>query len=265
MAPTHTTSSAVNGPLWGERAADFASIQEGQCRLVYEAVLTRCLTSTGMDLLDDGCGSGMAAALAASLGATVTGIDASAELLEIARTRVPLAAFLQGDLESLPFADASFDLITGFNSFQYATDPLAALREARRVARPGATVVIMTWSDPAGMQAAAIVSALRSLLPTPPPDAPGPFALSDKAAITAFAVQAGLHATDILDVISPWTYPDLPTAVRGLASTGIAARARHLAGAEAVDAAHAVALAPFVQSDGSLQIGATFRCLFATA
>jgi ubiquinone/menaquinone biosynthesis C-methylase UbiE len=40
-----------------------------------------------------------------------------------------------GDLEDLPFADASFDVITGFNSYQFAANPANALREARRVAR----------------------------------------------------------------------------------------------------------------------------------
>lgn len=79
----------------------------------------------------------MAAALSASLGATVAGLDASEALLEIARERTPGGDFRRGDLEALPFEDDSFDLVTGFNSFQYAGNAAQALREAGRVTRPG--------------------------------------------------------------------------------------------------------------------------------
>jgi ubiquinone/menaquinone biosynthesis C-methylase UbiE len=77
----------------------------------------------------------MAAALAASLGATVSGLDASTALLEIARERTPAADFRQGDLESLPFEDDAFDLVSGFNAFQFAGDAARAARgRARRLA-----------------------------------------------------------------------------------------------------------------------------------
>lgn len=45
--------------------------------------------------------------------------------------------------EALPFPDQVFDVVTGFNVFQYAANPEAALGEARRVARPGALVAVM--------------------------------------------------------------------------------------------------------------------------
>lgn len=44
----------------------------------------------------------------------------------------------------MPFPDHAFDLVTGFNSFQFAGNPAIALAEARRVAKPGAHVAIMT-------------------------------------------------------------------------------------------------------------------------
>jgi hypothetical protein len=69
----------------------------------------------------------MAAQLAASLGARVSGIDAAEPLLVIARARVPHGDFRLGDLEELPFAERSFDLVTGFNSMQYAGNPTAAV------------------------------------------------------------------------------------------------------------------------------------------
>ncbi len=265
MNQDRTGSAAVNGPLWGSAARDWAEIQEGQFRAGYEAALAACGVGPGTDYLDAGCGAGMAAALAAARGARVAGFDAAGALLEIARERTPQGDFRLADLEDVPFAEGSFDVVTGFNAFQFAADPVRALAEARRVARPGGAVVVMTWGDPEGMEAAAIVGALRPLLPVPPPGAPGPFALSDEGRLRGLAQAAGLVPERVVDVDSPWSYPDAATALRGLGSSGVAARARALAGAGAVDAAHAAALAPFHQPDGSLRIGARCRFLVARA
>jgi SAM-dependent methyltransferase len=264
MANEKQTTSSTNGPLWGERAEDWANIQEGQCRLVYQIVLSRFI-SHGTRYCDAGCGAGMAAQIAHNLEARVSGLDASEALLQIARSRVPSADLRHGELEELPFGNASFDLVTGFNSFQYAAHPVEALREAKRITIPGGTVVIMTWGDPAGMPAAQLVAALKPLLPPPPPGAPGPFALSDKSALEAFASSAGLETIEIVDVDCPWQYPDLSTAVRGFGSSGVAAKARANSGDEAVDKAHEEVLSNFQQPDGSYRIGASFRCLFAKA
>jgi ubiquinone/menaquinone biosynthesis C-methylase UbiE len=135
----------ANSRLWGARAADWANIQEGQCRAVYLAALDRVNIGSGISYLDAGCGSGMAAQIAAERGARVSGLDASAKLIAIAKTRMPGGDFHVGDLESLPFPDDTFDVVTGFNSFQYAGNARAALAEAKRVAKTGARVVIMTW------------------------------------------------------------------------------------------------------------------------
>jgi hypothetical protein len=123
----------------------------------------------------------------------------------------------------------------------------------------------MTWGKPEGMEAASLVAALRPLLPPPPASAPGPFALSDEAALRAFASAAALEPLDVFDVESPWHYVDLSNALRGLRSSGVAARAIENSSAEAVDEAHAKALMPFRQSDGSYRVGAIFRCLVTRA
>lgn len=258
-------TAEINSRLWGTRARDWADIQEGACRPVYLAVFDRVRLRSGAAYLDAGCGAGMASQIAAERGARVSGLDAADNLLAIARTRVPDGDFRVGELESLPFPDHTFDLVTGFNSFQYAGNPSVALAEARRVAKPSATVVIMTWGKPEGMEAASLLAALRPLLPPPPPGAPGPFALSDEAALRAFATGAGLDPAEVFDVDSPWQYPDLATALRGLKSSGVAVRAIDNSSEEDVDSAHSKALAPFRQSNGSYRIGATFRCLLARA
>jgi hypothetical protein len=134
---------------------------------------------------------------------------------------------------------------------------------AERVAKPTGHVVVMTWGTPEGMEAASLVAALKPLLPPAPPGAPGPFALSEEAALRAFAVRAGLRPLEVHDVTCHWQYPDLPTALRGLGSSGVAARAMAHSGEEGVNHAHAAALAPFRQSGGGFRIGASFRWLLA--
>lgn len=256
-------TSETNAPLWGARAQDWADIQEGTVRPVYEAVFERADVETGTRYLDVGCGAGMAAQIAASRGADVSGIDAADALLAIARTRTPGADFRQGDLEELPFADQTFGLVTGFNSFQYAGNPFVALSEARRVTKPDGAIIVMTWGNPEGMAAASLVAALRPLMPTPPPGAPGPFALSEETALRRFATDAGLEPVDVFDVESPFIYANQVAALRGLNSSGVAARAMENTSEEAVTEAHAKAIAPYRQTDGSYRIEATFRCLLA--
>ncbi len=185
----------------GRTRTDWAEVQEVQHRPAYEAVMHRFVTN-GTALLDAGCGSGIAARIASSKGAKVCGFDHQ-NLLFIARDRVPNGEFRSGDLEELPYPNEKFDLVTGFNAFQYAGNPVRALNEARRVAKPDAHIVIMVWGRPDAMPAASLVKALGSLLPPPPPGAPGPFALSDEA-LRALATQAGLTPLDIVDVDSPF-------------------------------------------------------------
>jgi hypothetical protein len=87
--------------------------------------------------------------------------------------------------------------------------------------------------------------------------------LSDEGALRGFASTAGLQPIEVFDVDAPWIYANLPTGLRGLGSSGVAARAIANTSEQEVERAHAAALAPFEQSDGSYRVGATFRCLVA--
>lgn len=134
---TAPRTADANGSLWGARARDWAEVQEGQFAAGYDDVLARAGVGPGTRLLDAGCGAGMAAMRAAALGAKVSGIDAAPLLLDIARERVPGGDFREGELEDLPFPDHAFDVVTGFNAFQFADNPVRALAQARRVTKPG--------------------------------------------------------------------------------------------------------------------------------
>jgi SAM-dependent methyltransferase len=234
-------------------------------RRVYDVVFQRLGVGAQTNYLDVGCGSGLAAQLAAERGAKVTGVDAAENLLAIAQSRVPAGQFREADLEELPFPDKIFDVVTGFNSFQYAATPDAALAQAKRVAKSGGAVVIVTWGNPEGMQAATLIGALKAIIPPPPPGTPGPFALSDEHALREFAVKAGLEPMEVVDGDSPFRYADLSTALRGLTFSGNAIRAAELSSDDAVRKAYTGALEGFRQPDGSYRIGANFRCLFTRA
>lgn len=86
-------------------------------------------------VLDIGCGTGY---LTQFLRGSVVGVDQSAEMLELARTRVPVAGFVRADVPPLPFEDGTFDLAFSSNVYSHLDTPEARagfVAEALRVAR----------------------------------------------------------------------------------------------------------------------------------
>ena len=118
------------GQAWGARPADWAYLVEPYARPANEVIFGRLGVGDGTRLLDIACGSGFAAQLAACRGAAVTGIDASDALVTIARARTPGGDFRLGDMSTLPFPDACFDVAASFNGIREGCE--AALRR-----RPG--------------------------------------------------------------------------------------------------------------------------------
>ncbi len=138
-------SATIQGRLWGARAEDWAAYVEQVCLPLHAAVLDAARVTSGTRLLDAGCGAGLLALLASLRGAQVSALDASPELLAIARKRLPSADVREGDLEALPFDDASFDAVAAVNSVFYAADMAQAMRELARVIRPSGRVVVTAW------------------------------------------------------------------------------------------------------------------------
>jgi SAM-dependent methyltransferase len=258
-------SSQVQGALWGAAADDWAEVQEPLGAPLYEATFDAIGITDGTRLLDAGCGAGLAVQLAAKRGALVSGFDASTELLRVARSRLPEADFRHGDLEELPYDDDAFDAVTAFNSVQYATDPIGALREIRRVARPGAPVAVASWGDPQRCDGRVLIAAVGSLLPPPPPGSGGPFALAAPGALEALVESAGLTAERAFDVSTPFVYDDVATAQRANLSAGPTRAAIGHAGVDKVRATFAAALEQFVQPDGSVRLENVMRVVVARA
>jgi ubiquinone/menaquinone biosynthesis C-methylase UbiE len=115
---------------------DWADFQDRLSQPLFLEVLDRLNVGPGSRLLDVNCGTDLALHLASERGAQVGGFDASEVALVRGRERTPQATLLVADLDSLSFPDASFDVVAGFNSLQFALDPAAALRETVRVTRP---------------------------------------------------------------------------------------------------------------------------------
>jgi SAM-dependent methyltransferase len=258
-------TAQIQGDLWSARARDYAEIMEGFFRPLYESALGRPELAKASSSLDVGCGPGLAATVFARKIANVSGIDASAGFIEIAHERLPGRDFRVGEMQTLPYADQSFDVVTGFNSFQYAASPIDALREARRVVRRAGTVVIATWGPPEDCEAAGHLKALGSLMPPPPAGAPGPFALSDKAKLNALASEAGLAPLEVIDVACPWSFPTLDAALRGMLSAGPAERAIRNSGMERARDAVTNAIAPYRKPSGEYHLNNKFRYLVACA
>ncbi len=172
-------SQAMQGKLWGQRPKDWSDIQEQTGKAGYDFVLNYLSFTPGAKLLDVDCGTGYFSKMASNKGANVTGLDATPEFVEEAKKRVLDAHFIVGEMEELPFEENYFDVVCGFNSFQYAANTKNALTEAKRVLKDGGKLVAMIWGNKEECEAATYLKAVGSLLPPPPPGAPGPFALSE--------------------------------------------------------------------------------------
>jgi SAM-dependent methyltransferase len=265
MSPTAATGSAERwGALWGARPADWA-LSEDQQVPTYEEVLKRVELESGQLVLDIGCGVGVFLRLVAARGAHVFGLDASEALLEVARRRLPDADLRLGEMEALPYDDDTFDLVTGFNSFFFANDIAAALREAGRVAKPGAPVVIQVWGPHERNDLEAVKAIIRPYFPPRPADARPEPDYSKPGALEDIATKAGLDPESAFDTTWSYEFPDEETVRRALvAPAGIAV----LVGPDreqAVQDAIVKGLATHRAPDGSYRLRNTFHSLIARA
>lgn len=104
----------------------------------------------GETLLDVACGSGQAALIAARRGIAVTGVDIATNSITAARGRAAAeglaARFDEGDAEDLPYADASFHVVTTLFGAMFAPRPDLVATELLRVTRPGGRIAMGNWT-----------------------------------------------------------------------------------------------------------------------
>jgi demethylmenaquinone methyltransferase/2-methoxy-6-polyprenyl-1,4-benzoquinol methylase len=140
---------------YDEVAAAFSFFQDPRWR---KAAVEAVEAEPDDRVLDVACGTGLvSAALVERWGCRVVGLDQSAAMLGRAQARAtadPRLAerigFVEGEAESLPFADGEFDHLTFTYLLRYVEDPAATLRELARVVKPGGHVSSLEFCVPSG-------------------------------------------------------------------------------------------------------------------
>ncbi|TBN56101.1 class I SAM-dependent methyltransferase [Glaciihabitans arcticus] len=128
---------------WSQLATEWAELWGELGRPAWAAVAESTGIRSGSRVLDVGCGSGEFLAYAASLGATVAGVDPAEGMVDLARTRVTNVEL--GDFGSLPAGP--FDVVTAFNALQFADDTDDALAALVAVTAPAGFVAIVNWAE----------------------------------------------------------------------------------------------------------------------
>jgi SAM-dependent methyltransferase len=159
-------------------------------------------------------------------------------------------------MQFLPHADDSFDVVAGFNAFFFAADMVAALREAGRVAKPGAPVVIQVWGAPERCS----IETMKTAIFEDDRDAPPfwrPGTLEDLASA------AGLTPGDSFDISWAYEFPDETSLVRGMLSAGPVTALAGQAGRDRIGRAIADSLAPYRTPDGGYSLDNEWHFLIA--
>ena len=103
--------------------------------------------ASGHRVLDVCCGSRRTASAAALRGAVVNGLDFSHAMLEVARRECASVTFDEGDAETLPYAENTFDAVVSNFGMHHVPRAILALREAHRVLRPGGQIAFTVWAS----------------------------------------------------------------------------------------------------------------------
>jgi SAM-dependent methyltransferase len=96
-------------------------------------------------VLDVACGTGIVARVAADRGATATGLDLNASMIDVARVTEPSIEWIVGDACELPLPDNTFDLVICQAGLQFIPDRARAVDEMRRVLKPQGRIVVLVW------------------------------------------------------------------------------------------------------------------------
>ena len=193
-----------NGPA-GQRWAQEQETMDRNLSSIHAALLAFAKVKPGEKVLDIGCGCGtttLAFAAAAGPGGQVTGLDISAPMLGLARTRASSkpVEFVQADASAHPFK-SEYDVVASRFGVMFFADPIAAFANIKTALKPGGRLAFVCWrAMPDNAWAVTPFAAARDLLPVgPPPDpnAPGPFAFADPVRLRAILEGAGFMGVKI--------------------------------------------------------------------
>ena len=169
---------------WGSVVADVARVRPGQ------------------RVLDVACGTGaLTAAVCERVGptGTVVGLDANPQMLEVARRKDLDVEWRDGSAEALPFDSGSFDAVVSQFGLMFFSDRSRALREMRRVLRPGGRLAVAVWDalerSPGYL---ALAELLQRLFGQSVADSfRAPFVLGDAEGLQSICDEAGLDGATV--------------------------------------------------------------------
>ncbi|HUL07432.1 MAG TPA: methyltransferase domain-containing protein [Candidatus Acidoferrum sp.] len=211
----------------------------------------------GQSVLDVACGTGVLAREAASAtgsGGQVTGLDRNDGMLAVARRLAPGITWQLGLAESLPFADESFDRVLSQFGLMFFEDRTGALRQMRRVLKPGGRMHVAVWDAlDRSPGYAAMLKLLRRLFGAQAADAlRAPFVLGEPKRLHETFAKAGLAdgRLETFDVTARFPSLDawMHTEIRGWTLADMIDEAQY----QTLLAAARKELAVFQRSDGSV-------------
>ncbi len=176
-----------------------------------DPLLDAVAAGRGVCLLDVATGPGHLAARAGERGASVTGVDVSPAMVEMASRLYPGVEFRAGDAEALPLADASFDAVVMNYGLLHLSRPELALAEAFRVLRPGGRFAFMVWAPPDKARGfGLILEAVQTKGDPDVPLPPGPpfFRFADPVESRAALEAAGFKNASVIDLPQRWLLPN---------------------------------------------------------
>jgi ubiquinone/menaquinone biosynthesis C-methylase UbiE len=140
---------------WDLAATGYESLWQAQLAEAQAAILELASPAAGERVLDIACGTGLvsfAAARAVGAKGDVLGTDLSQRMIDAAERRarelgLSNCSFSRMDAENLSLPDARFDVALCGLGLMYVPDPEQALREMRRVLRPGGRISLAVWGD----------------------------------------------------------------------------------------------------------------------
>ena len=160
-----------------------------------DVVVERAAPQASQRVLDLGCGTGNAALLAATRGATVTGVDPAARLLEIARARAGdhgvEITFALGEAAALPIESGSVDVLLSVFGVVFAPDPVAAVAEMARVTAPQGRIVLSAWLPGGAVREVVRMARETEMAALRAPSMPSPFAWHDRDALSGLLAPHG--------------------------------------------------------------------------
>lgn len=141
-----TVNKQAIAAAFGRAARSYNQHAELQ-RQCGERLLAHARPGDALRVLDAGCGTGWFSQRWRAGGHRVTALDLSEKMLQQARDNQVADCYQIGDIEALPFADASFDRCWSNLAVQWCSDLPQALRELRRVTKPGGQVLFSTLTE----------------------------------------------------------------------------------------------------------------------